>query len=1212
MTELELRLERIDNRIMDGLKDFQRATVERIDHLYRNGHNRVLVSDEVGLGKTLVAKGVVSKMARLRVEEHDDLFKVVYICSNSAIADQNLQKLRISKKVRTESVGTSRLSMQHLNVFLQENDEELKKNFVQLIPLTPDTSFRMTSGEGMVGERALMYAILRHVRELKEWMPELETLMRYGAPVAWNSWAKDYYEERVQNCEKVSGGTYLRYMLDKLDDYLKESDGREPTLLEKILSVCRSIREKGEDSKSYHVIGELRVVFAKISLEKLEPDLVIMDEFQRFKYLLNSDPNSETGMLTEKFFHSKECRMLLLSATPFKMYSTLDEIDETHIDEHYIEFLTVMDFLNEGVQDKRDFLTVWKNYSVKLKELTVGDTALIVAKKQAETAMYQTVCRTERISAKENADIIDDHDVTIPLQVLEQDITSYVQAQELLGRIGANYNVPVDYVKSTPYLLSFMRDYQLKRHLTKYFKEHPDEIRKVKKSTFWLNERALDRYDEIPINNARLERVSKLVLPEKQGVEKLLWMPPSRPYYGLQGVFKGNELASKTLVFSSWEMVPRMLASMLSYEAEQRTAGKLARDYQERDVHYFASKEKRYPASRMNFSVGGGAYKGMALFCLVYPSMFLTKLYDPINCMNEGLSLKEIRRTVKVVLEDALHEYPSPDYGRPDNRWYYIAPMLLDEPQYVSLWLESKTELAKYEEGGQDRNKGFSQHLENLCNVYMKARETHCDNLGKRPDDLLDVLVDVTLASPAVCMNRTYMSYAGEESFPSYLPSQFARVFLNRMNTSESTAVVELACGRKSEDAHWKNLLTYSVQGNLQAVFDEYVHLLVNGVNHEDSIIAQVHNEMVESINIRTTIYNVDTYKTFKSRIEGEKEKKVSMRSHFAVAFTKGDGGSDNDDRKKVLRNAFNSPFRPFVLATTSIGQEGLDFHNYCRKIVHWNLPSNPIDLEQREGRINRFECLAIRQNVARRYGDIAFKQHVWEELFEEAARREKREGVSDLIPYWSLTDTGDTMVKIERIVPMYPFSRDVGAYERLIKILSLYRLTLGQARQEELLEYLLKTNEKPEQLSNLFINLSPYYRPYQPKMKVKAKAKDNKNQKQKRRHHFAEEYLALYSDPNTIERSVDIGFPEKCISLGFKMDLGKSFVEAYSQEAADDAEALKAIIHTVDDPRLLGTAIFSKWRFVTHWAESSLLEEKYRQWFITAFKRLVEITEDV
>ena len=68
-------------------------------------------------------------------------------------------------------------------------------------------------------------------------------------------------------------------------------------------------------------------------------------------------------------------------------------------------------------------------------------------------------------------------------------------------------------------------------------------------------------------------------------------------------------------------------------------------------------------------------------------------------------------------------------------------------------------------------------------------------------------------------------------------------------------------------------------------------------------------------------------------------------------------------------------------------------------------------------------------------------------------------------------------MLKIERIVPMYPFSRDEIAYERLIKILSLYRLTLGQARQEELLEYIFNNCDNPEDMKDLFINLSPYYK---------------------------------------------------------------------------------------------------------------------------------------
>ena len=67
---------------------------------------------------------------------------------------------------------------------------------------------------------------------------------------------------------------------------------------------------------------------------------------------------------------------------------------------------------------------------------------------------------------------------------------------------------------------------------------------------------------------------------------------------------------------------------------------------------------------------------------------------------------------------------------------------------------------------------------------------------------------------------------------------------------------------------------------------------------------------------------------------------------------------------------AFNSPSRPFALASTSIGQEGQDFHPWCHAIVHWNLPGNPVDLEQRDGRVHRYEGHAVRRNVAARYGE--------------------------------------------------------------------------------------------------------------------------------------------------------------------------------------------------------------------------------------------------
>lgn len=44
--------------------------------------------------------------------------------------------------------------------------------------------------------------------------------------------------------------------------------------------------------------------------------------------------------------------MLLLSATPYKMYSTLEEIDEAQVDEHYSEFFDVMNFLNITEKEK--------------------------------------------------------------------------------------------------------------------------------------------------------------------------------------------------------------------------------------------------------------------------------------------------------------------------------------------------------------------------------------------------------------------------------------------------------------------------------------------------------------------------------------------------------------------------------------------------------------------------------------------------------------------------------------------------------------------------------------------------------------------------------------------------------------------------------------------------------------------------------------------
>ena len=108
-----------------------------------------------------------------------------------------------------------------------------------------------------------------------------------------------------------------------------------------------------------------------------------------------------------------------MSATPYKLYSTLEEIDENQLDEHYAEFFQVMNFLFDDEVKDIKFKEVWKNYSHALSELKAGDSAIIRMKELAENAMYQGVSRTERISVMDSGDYTDDSSVKHHLQIDE-------------------------------------------------------------------------------------------------------------------------------------------------------------------------------------------------------------------------------------------------------------------------------------------------------------------------------------------------------------------------------------------------------------------------------------------------------------------------------------------------------------------------------------------------------------------------------------------------------------------------------------------------------------------------------------------------------------------------------------------------------------------------------------------------------------------------
>jgi len=69
--------------------------------------------------------------------------------------------------------------------------------------------------------------------------------------------------------------------------------------------------------------------------------------------------------------------------------------------------------------------------------------------------------------------------------------------------------------------------------------------------------------------------------------------------------------------------------------------------------------------------------------------------------------------------------------------------------------------------------------------------------------------------------------------------------------------------------------------------------------------------------------------------------------------------GATNDDTRRRLLLAFNTPFFPEILVASSVLAEGVDLHLDCRFIIHHDLCWNPSTLEQRTGRVDRLGAKA-------------------------------------------------------------------------------------------------------------------------------------------------------------------------------------------------------------------------------------------------------------
>jgi len=96
--------------------------------------------------------------------------------------------------------------------------------------------------------------------------------------------------------------------------------------------------------------------------------------------------------------------------------------------------------------------------------------------------------------------------------------------------------------------------------------------------------------------------------------------------------------------------------------------------------------------------------------------------------------------------------------------------------------------------------------------------------------------------------------------------------------------------------------------------------------------------------------------------------------------------------------------------------------------------------------------------------------------------------GSGEMIPYWVFPEGP---AKIERHVPVLPFSYEAAALPRLRKALAAYRLAFGQPRQEELVEFLGADRSDADLLesaSRLRVDLSPPRAPHRSRSGARSK----------------------------------------------------------------------------------------------------------------------------
>ena len=310
------------------------------------------------------------------------------------------------------------------------------------------------------------------------------------------------------------------------------------------------------DKAARRIVGGLRRMLARAAVQALEPDLVILDEFQRFRDLLDVKTGGEAAELAHDFLQLNPMRASCCSRQRRTNRLRMSE-ETTDGGGHYEDFLKTLEFLaasEEPVDTLRADLG-----ALRQAALSGEPTAAIRDRVQAQLRRW--IARTERPTDTRHATALrNDHgSVRCPRGRL---CLGYVALRRVADAVEAPLSV--EYWKSAPYFLNFLTGYRVGEQVRDAMKV-PDRRASADAAVSW---RAADReVRRSAIPAARVGECSNAsVSPRRRSIRAGGDCSGCRrpcPTDRLGGPYASvdSTAITKKLIFSSWVAAPSAIAS---------------------------------------------------------------------------------------------------------------------------------------------------------------------------------------------------------------------------------------------------------------------------------------------------------------------------------------------------------------------------------------------------------------------------------------------------------------------------------------------------------------------------------------------------------------------------------------------------------------------------------------------------------------------------